>query len=364
MGTTGQTLVGLRYAYNMPLVSPTLEGFRAAFRRPRITFGEIIWRWAVGMTATVLFLFGLIEYLDTLPVTSVELLLLRTRNPFLVSQALAHILSGSISRGLLSLILAMLLLTVVWMVAASLGRLTILEAIIDYFRERFRDHLKPADQIDERTTAGAYRADRVFTLLRLNFLRVVVALAGLIGLAGAATIAGFFSSPTNPRPGLVFVLLVPIAGVVCLIWYELNWLLSLASVFVVRDADDAVGAISSAVTLCRERTGAVFAVSTWTGLAHLTTFVGASTVVSVPLALAGVLPWRLVAIGVILVTLAYFAVSDWLYTARLAGYVCIAELPDALLAPPAPPVITPPPFPETIDRDELILSDVPQPVTG
>jgi hypothetical protein len=68
---------------------------------------------------------------------------------------------------------------------------------------------------------------------------------------------------------------------------------------------------------------------------------------------------------VILVTLAYFAVSDWLYTARLAGYVCIAELPEALLAPPAPPVIAPPPVPAaTIDRDELILSDVPQPITG
>jgi hypothetical protein len=349
----------------MPLVSPTLEGFRAAFRRPLITFGEITWRWAVGTTATILFFFGLFEYLDTLPVTNVELLFLRTRNPFLVSQALTHILRGSISRGLLSLILAILLLAVIWMVAASLGRLAIVEAMIDHFQERFRDDLKLADQIDEPTTAGASPTDRVFTLLRLNFLRVVVALAGLIGLAGAATIAGSFSSPTNPRPGLALVWFLPVAGVVCLIWCEMNWLLSLASVFAVRDADDVAGAISSAVTLCRERTGAVVAVSTWAGLAHVIAFVGASTVVSVPLALAGVLPWRLVAVGVILVTLAYFAVSDWVYTARLAGYVCIAELPDALLAPPAPTVIAPPSVPAaTIDRDELILSDVPQPVTG
>lgn len=344
-------------------ISPTLEGFRAALRRPSFTYAEITWRWAVGATSTVLLLFGFFEFLGTLPVTDGELLFLRTRNPFLVSQALAHILRGSISRGLLSLILAILLLAVIWMVAASLGRLTILEAIIDCFRERFRDDLKVTDQGNEGATAGASHTDRVFTLLQLNFLRVAVAVAGLIGLAGVAMIAGFVSSPNNPRPGLVSVLFLPAAGVVCLIWYELNWLLSLASIFVVRDTDDAVGAISSAVTLCRERAGAVFAVSTWTGLGHLTAFVGASAVVSVPLALAGVLPWRLVAVGVILVTLAYFAVSDWLYTARLAGYVCIAELPDALLAPPAPLVITPP-SPATIDRDELILSDVPQPVTG
>jgi len=89
--------------------------------------------------------------------------------------------------------------------------------------------------------------------------------------------------------------------------------------------------------------------------------VGASTVVSVPLALAAVLPWRLVVLGVVLVTLAYLAVADWLYIARLAGYVCLAEIPDALLAPP-PPIIPSPATPAvTIDRDELILSDVPIP---
>jgi hypothetical protein len=67
---------------------------------------------------------------------------------------------------------------------------------------------------------------------------------------------------------------------------------------------------------------------------------------------------------VILLTLAYFAIADWLYTVRLAGYVCIAEMPDALLAPP-PPLIPVAPAPsETIDRDELILSDIPQPAIG
>lgn len=344
-------------------VSPTLEGFRAAFRRPLLIFAEITWRWVVGATATVLLFFGLFEFLDTLPVTGGELLFLRTHNPFLVSQALAHILRGSISRGLLSLILAVLLLTAIWMLAASLGRLAILEAMIDYFRERFRYDFKLAEG-DETAPSEVSPRGQFLTLLRLNFLRVAVAIAALIGLAGAATITGFVSSPTNPRPGLALALFLPVSAIACLIWYELNWLLSLASIFVVRDAVDAVGAISSAVTLCRERTGALAAISTWTGLAHLIVFMGASTVVSVPLALAGVLPWRLVVLAVILVTLAYFAVSDWLYTARLAGYVCVAELPDALLIPPPPPMITPPSPTTTIDRDELILSDIPQPVTG
>lgn len=349
----------------MARVSPTLEGFRSAFRRPLFTFAEITWRWAAGATATVLLFFGLFEYLDTLPVTTGEMLFLRTRNPFLVSQALAHLLRGSLKRGLLSLILAALMLVVIWMVAASLGRIATVKAMIEYFRARFPAEAVTGAGQGELASNTSARGSFV-ALLRLNFLRVSLALAGAVGFAGAAIVAGMTSSPSHPRPGLVFLLFVPIAGVVCLIWYVLNWLLSLASVFVVRDGEDAVGAISIAVSLCRERAGAIFAVSTWTAVAHLSAFVGATTVVSVPLALAGLLPWRLAALGVILVTLAYFVVADWLFTARLAGYVCVAELPDALLAPPrmpasdlGPPVPAEPPLQTTIDRDEPILSDVP-----
>lgn len=338
-------------------ISPTIEGFRAALRRPLFTFAEISWRWAVGVTATVLLVFGLFEYLDTLPVTGGEMLFLRTRNPFLVSQAIAHILRGNLGRGMLSLILAVLFLALIWAIAASFGRIATVEAMFEYFRDR-----SAADTVrDGESRPATNSAQGHFTpLLQLNFLRVSVGLAALIGLAGAAIVASFTSSPAHPRPGMVFLLFVPIAGVVCLIWYALNWLLSLAAVFVVRDADDAIAAISSSVSLCRRRTAAVFVVSTWTCAAHLIAFAGASTAVSVPLALAGVLPWRLVALGVIAVTLAYLAVADWLYTARLAGYVCIAELPDALLTPP--PQFQSPVVPAaTIDRDELILSDVPIP---
>jgi hypothetical protein len=344
----------------MSNASPTMEGFRAAFRRPLFTVAEITWRWVVGATATVLFFFGLFEFLDTLPVTNGELLFLQTGQPILVSQAIAHILRGSVYRGVLSLILALLLLNVIWMVAASLGRLATLEAILEYFRERFGDLRLPEQP--NQAAADARHPDRVWTLLRLCFLRVAVALAAMAGVAGAWIISGFTSSPDHPRPELVFLLFLPLAALVCLIWYVLNWLLSFASVYVVRDGDDVVGAVSSAVRLCRERTGALLAVSSWTGAAHLIAFVGASTVVSLPFALAAIFPWRLVVLGVLLVTLAYLALADWLYTARLAGYVCVAQLPDATPTPPpsSPPVIEPS---TTIDRDELILSDVPLSVT-
>jgi hypothetical protein len=78
-----------------------------------------------------------------------------------------------------------------------------------------------------------------------------------------------------------------------------------------------------------------------------------------PLGFAAIVPLRLLVAFVIVVTLVYFALADWLYMARLAGYVCIAEMPEELLIElPRQPKSTPP-VQTTIDRDEPILSDLP-----
>src|ERR1700692_5100263 len=101
--------------------SPTAEGFRAAFRRPSLTLAEVIWRWTAGATAAALFVFGLFEYLNTLPVTNGELLFLRTRHPYLVAEAIAHILRGRLNRAAMSALLAALMLALLWMIVASGG---------------------------------------------------------------------------------------------------------------------------------------------------------------------------------------------------------------------------------------------------
>jgi hypothetical protein len=333
----------------MSRVSPTLEGFRAAFRRPSLTFAEIAWRWTVGAVAWELFLFSLIEYLDTLPVTNGDVILLRTRQPLLVGRAIAHIFHGSLNRAVLAGVLAALALASLWIVAASIGRAATVRSLLAYF------HRDGARNVSAETSA-AIKPHPLRSLIWLNFLRVALTLAALLAFIGAAILVSFASSDAHPRPGLVFTLFLPLAGLICIVWPMLNWLLSLASIFAVRDGDDAVSALSAAVAFSRERSGPVFAVSAWTGLAHLTVFSIATTAASFPLAFVQVAPGRLVIAAVILVTLAYFAVVDWLYMARLAGYVCITEMPDALAesAPlPAPPPQT------SIDRDEPILSDIP-----
>jgi hypothetical protein len=100
-----------------------------------------MWRWTAGAAAAALFVFGLFEYLNTLPVTNGELLFLRTRHPYLVGQAMAHILRGSLSRAVMAGLLAALMLAVLWMIAASVGRIATVRALLDYFRRDAADRV-------------------------------------------------------------------------------------------------------------------------------------------------------------------------------------------------------------------------------
>jgi hypothetical protein len=178
----------------MPTVSPTLEGFRAAFQRPSLTLAEIIWRWTAGGTAAVLFVFGLFEYLNTLSVTNGELLFLRTRHPYLVGEALAHILRGSLNRVVMAGLLAALLLAVLWMVAASVGRIATVRVLMEYFR---RASIGSGDGVRDIassvSTERIHSSDALTALVRLSFLRIVVAVAAIFGFVGAAILAGYAS---------------------------------------------------------------------------------------------------------------------------------------------------------------------------
>ncbi len=327
-----------------------------------------MWRWSVGATAAALFLFGLFEYFNTLPVTDSEILLLRTKQPILVAQAIAQLLHGSGSRVLTAALLALLAIALFWMVAASLGRMAIVPCLLDYFHARIDSASIGSLAKHETSAAGKVSTPAFRYLFRLNFLRVVAAVAGFSGFVGAGILASFTSSTADPIPGLAFLVFLSFAAFVCLAWWFLNWFLSLAALFVDRDCEDALGAISAAVSLCRERTEAVFAVSLWTALSHLVVFVAATSLVFLPLGLSGMLPGQILALALVLITLVYFAMVDWVSMARLAGYACIAELPDAPSVPVPPSVAPTTPagsvaplaaFKGGIDRDELIMSDIP-----
>jgi hypothetical protein len=104
----------------------------------------------------------------------------------------------------------------------------------------------------------------------------------------------------------------------------------------------------------------------WFGLAHITTLVVTSSAIGFPLGFATLLPAGAVLGGVLLVTVLYLAIADFLYIGRLAAYVAIVELPGSavVLSDSGTPEnsgrpTAASPSDARVDPAELILSDVP-----
>jgi hypothetical protein len=292
----------------MPKPTPIRDGFSATWRQPSIFFAELSWRWSFGAAALLLAFLALYEYLHTLYVSRGDLLLLRTNHPVLVSQALAHIFRGSAPRLVAATIVLLITLSIFWVIVAALGRAAVLRALI----ARLAPDVTPAPR-------------PLKPLFGLHFLRVALALAGLVGILGATILAGFLSTPKTPRPGLVFLAFLALAGCVVLAWSTVNWYLSLGALFAVRDGQDTFASLASATDLCRRRSGNVSAVSFGFGILHLAAFFIGTSIVAFPLSLANLLPPAFTFILVAAITLIYFALADWFYLARLAAYVSVME---------------------------------------
>jgi len=316
------------------------------FRQPSLGLAEVAWRWSFGFTAVVLLLLGVREYLETLSVTNSELFLLRTRQPTLVSEAIARIFHGSAPRVVLALIVLAAGLALLWVWVASVGRSITLYRILAIFRD-----------------SSAHPGLRLGAMAEIHFLRVAISLCAVLAGAAAFLIAARVSTPQDPSPGSVFLIFSMLVLFIGATWSFLNWLLSLSSIFVITEGRNGLSALSRAVSFLRDHSGAVLATGTWFGVSHVALFLTFSSVVAFPLAFAEILPAATVLGGVLLITLLYFAAADFLYVGRLSALVAILE---------APPIVDLPALPVSseplarlqeesgrVDQDEVILSDQP-----
>lgn len=326
------------------------------FGRPAFGLAEVSWRWSFGLAAWLLLALLLAEYLDSLTVSRADLFLLKTRHPALILRALQHVFQGSGARLREGFVVLAVCLTILWIVTAALGRAATVKALVGYFREMGASGPE----------ANATPQWRMRTLLGLNFFRAAAFLAAIVGcLAPLLALRAFGGEPSPGRSALI------ITGATLLVgsaWSTVNWFLSLAALLVVSRGEDTFGALGAAIDLCRDRPGAVFAVGTWFGLAHLGVFTIATFFALFALGLVRALPAAVGLVGVLLVTLVYFGLADFLYIGRVAAYLAILEFPASPAGTSLPPgepvsglhsaIILPD---GVIDRDELILSDRPAP---
>lgn len=349
----------------MAVRSPTLEGFRLMFTRPAVGMAEIAWRWSLGFAAAAVLTACVVEYLRTLAVTTADMLFLRSRQPALISQAVAHIFRGSAPRLVEALVVVCIALSLAWIVIGAVGRGATIRALL----EEFGSTGDAGSESARRFWPGAGESWRLRSLVGLNFLRMALGIAAIAGCLGALLIGAAASPDRDPSPGSAFAIFLLIGMMVCIAWSVVNWFLSVAPVFVVGEGRDTFGSIGASVRLCRNHAGSVFAAGSWFGLAHIVAFFIATSIVAFPFAFIGVLPGPVVFGGVLCITLMYFAVVDFLYVGRLGAYVAILAQPDIVTPPHVPPpvMLTPSgpagstiPASASVDKSETILSDAEQ----
>ena len=108
--------------------------------------------------------------------TNGELLFLRTRQPYLVGEAIAHILRGSLNRAVMAGLLAAFMLAALWIVAASLGRIATVRGLLEYFRRDAGNTSTGPVRVTVRETLPA-------TSLRMTFATVATRYSQLRALA-------------------------------------------------------------------------------------------------------------------------------------------------------------------------------------
>ncbi len=323
--------------------SPIGAGFRLIFRRPAITLAEIAWRWCFAATAWILGGALIFQYLDTLPVGQGENFLLHTGQPFLVWRALRNVFSGSLFRFTEAAILTALGLTLAWILLASVGRLVVVRAILS--------ELGMSEHSPRSGVLGA--------LFSLNFLRAALVLATKLSALGATLAASSLWASTHISAGdaarIWFIAWVAIG----FMWAALNWLLATSAVLTVADQSP-VRTFLPAVRILQQNPGPVLAtVISFFVLQTLGIAAICGATLSL-LAAVGGHPAALFFLEFMLV-LMYSVVSDFLHVAAMVAYIRILEGEEPALTPLPAPQTGSPGYGQAIDRDEVILSDVPLP---
>jgi hypothetical protein len=305
---------------HVSVASPIRSGFRAVLAAPGVMLAEVVWRFAFGGVAWVLLVVATVEFLDSIVVSDGDLLLLRSMAPPLAFAALRHMLEGSTAR---LLTLALVLgpsLALFWIVASAVGRGATLGRLLDR----------------EFNQESCWRA-----LLRLSFLRAAVALAALVGVVGSVLLAAVIVGQPERHPAALALIAIGLLKLDILCWAVLNWVLSVAPIFTLRDSREALGSIADAIIMLRRQFGTVIFTSSVFGLMRLVACMGAFALSVIVLVLARQ-SFLAANLALFAIAVGYFAVDDFLYALRMAAYVAIAEQGPGPVVPEPAPL----PFPE------------------
>jgi hypothetical protein len=287
---------------------------------------ELLWRWSFGLGLLALLFFAYAHLRQAVLLTDADQAAFSSQDPLAMATAVSGLIASS--QPLLLRILAQVfsVAAVLWIAAAALGRGLLTRILVRRFAMDYG--LKIAPDASRWTS---------FTVLK--FSRVLMLLILLIGYQGGVLLAGLVNPGERNVLTDALMLMVSLA-VSSVVWSYVNWVVSLAPIFVVRDGLRPLDSVAAAMGFIRRNHSRLMAIALWNstlrGLAAtLITLAGVATATR----------WRGLPAGAItavlaLETLVYLVLSDFFLLARLAAYCSIAvrelSLSQSLLESPAP----------------------------
>jgi hypothetical protein len=288
--------------------SPFQDGFAALRHEPALFAAELTWRWCFGLAAWGLAIISAALFLDSLKISRGDEFLLGTLQPHLLSEAVRHIVRGSLNRLLWEQAVLILGLMLLWAFAATAGRAATLRRLVAMFSP------------DEEPPAMRWEFESVFVLNLVRAMWTLIALTAMFISLAAGTIMA-----NNQRAVRAAVFLAFGIGLAWVFGAVLNWFFGLAPLFCIRNGRGAAEALAQSVVFSSRQAGRLFGM----GIGFMTLrMVWAGTMflaVLAPLRLAHHIAPGWIVVIMAMIALLYFAGSDLLYLARLGAYVSLAE---------------------------------------
>jgi hypothetical protein len=280
--------------------NPVTQAFRAVRRDPAVFLIEILWRWSFALIAFfLLFIAGLI-LLGPLNIGPTLASAWRSPDSSKIGILLLTIVLRLGNKLLVAAIVLPIIIALIWaLLAASARRVTVRRLSGDN-PLRFR------------------------TMLVLQTLRAFVTWMAVLLLL-AAIVGAFYLATRGPRPDLVrlYTVASPLVVLIGACWLALNWYFSVAAIFG-REGQSFRGAFRQARQTVRQQrsdfagTGFVFLLLRFLLLLIVLAICGLTS------RMAGTAPQALFVLTLVIV-LAYFAISDFLYVSRMAAYLALAD---------------------------------------
>ena len=280
--------------------NPITQGLRAVTRDPAIFLVEILWRWSFALLACLMVFAVGLTLLGPLHVGNAWDTAWRSRDPQRVGQLILAILLMLGTKAMIAAVGIPIAITFLWSILSALGRFVTVK----------------------RLRAGLTSL-RFRSILALQFLRGFVAWFSFV-LLFAATFGEALIASRGPKPDLLLYYLMVMPSVILIgaFWLTVNWYLSLAAIFG-REEQSFRGAFRQARQTIRLQrsdfagTGFVFLLFRAVALLIATAICGLTS------GMAGSSPQGYFVL-LMIVSLAYFVVADFLYMARMAAYLALA----------------------------------------